>query len=183
MAPRFTRIQVLAVVAALAAVPAVGLLAAAPTGAVDVGRPAPDFKGEVWLNSEPLTLQSERGKAVLVYFWTFGCHNCKAVQPHVKGWYERYRDDGLQVVAVHAPEFSFERDVDNVKAYVAEQGLAYPVVIDNDFAIWRRYANRYWPVVYLIDRNGRLRYRHIGEGRYEETRRWIERVLKEPAAG
>jgi len=169
--------------AALAAVPAVWLLAAAPAGSVDVGAPAPDFTGEVWLNSEPLTLQSERGKAVLVFFWTFGCENCKAVQPHVKEWYERYRDLGLQVVAVHAPEFAFERSVDNVRDYVARQELRYPVVIDNDFAIWRRYGNRYWPVVYLIDRNGRLRYRHIGEGRYDETRDWIERVLKEPVAG
>lgn len=179
MTRRATRFAALAVIAA---VPALWLLAAAPARGIDEGAPAPDFSGEVWINSEPLTLQSERGKAVLVYFWTFGCHNCKAVQPYVKGWYERYRDDGLQVVAVHAPEFDFERNVDNVKAYVAEHGLGYPVVIDNDFTIWRRYGNRYWPVVYLIDRQGRLRYRHIGEGRYETTRAWIERVLKEPGA-
>ena len=167
--------------AGLAAVPVVWLLTAAPAGGVDVGAPAPDFRGEVWLNSEPLTLASEHGKAVLVYFWTFGCHNCRAVQPHVQEWYTRYREDGLQVVAVHAPEFAFERDVAGVRDYVAEHHVDYPVVIDNDFAIWRRYGNRYWPVVYLIDRSGKLRYRHIGEGRYETTRRWIERVLKESA--
>jgi thiol-disulfide isomerase/thioredoxin len=157
------------------------LRAAAPAEAAEVGAPAPDFAGPEWLNSGPLTLDSERGKAVLVFFWTFGCRNCRAVQPHVQGWYARYRGDGLQVVAVHAPEFDFERDVDHVKSYVAENGLQYPVVIDNDFAIWRRYGNRYWPVVYLIDRTGRLRYRHIGEGGYETTRAWIERVLGEPA--
>jgi len=173
MAPRVLRTLVL---------PAL-LLAAAPAEAAEVGAPAPEFAGPVWLNSAPLTLDSERGKAVLVYFWTFGCHNCRAVQPHVKGWYERYRASGLQVVAVHAPELAYERDVDSVRAYVAENGLSYPVVIDNDFAIWRRYGNRYWPVLYLIDRHGRLRYRHIGEGSYDATRAWIERVLAEPVDG
>lgn len=155
------------------------LLASVGAGAADIGAPAPDFAGPTWLNSEPLSLETERGHPVLVYFWTFGCHNCKAVQPHVKGWYEAYGPEGLQVVAVHAPEFSFERNVDNVRDYVAENGLTYPVAIDNDFVIWRRYRQRYWPVIYLIDDRGRLRYRHIGEGAYDRTRGWIERLLAE----
>jgi thiol-disulfide isomerase/thioredoxin len=155
------------------------LLASTGAGAAEVGAPAPDFAGETWLNSEPLSLETERGHPVLVYFWTFGCHNCKAVQPHVKGWYEDYGPQGLQVVAVHAPEFPFERDPDNLRRYVAEHGLTYPVAVDNDFVIWRRYRQRYWPVLYLIDGRGRLRYRHIGEGAYDTTRGWIERLLAE----
>lgn len=162
----------LAVLAAL-------LLAPLPAAAVEVGAPAPDFAGETWLNSDPLTLATERGRPVLVFFWTFGCHNCKAVQPYVMRWYDDYRDRGLQVVSVHAPEFDHERDVDNVRRYVAEHGVRYPVVIDNDFTVWRRYLNRYWPSIYLIDRGGTVRYRTFGEGRYDETRRWIERLIRE----
>lgn len=154
-------------------------LGAAPAAAVEIGAPAPDFRADTWLNAEPLSLASERGRVVLVYFWTFGCHNCKAVQPYVKRWYADYRAEGLQVVAVHAPEFAFERDLGNVRRYVAEHDLRYPVAIDNDFAVWRRYHNRYWPALYLIDGRGRLRYRHIGEGGYDRTRGWIERLLAE----
>jgi thiol-disulfide isomerase/thioredoxin len=157
------------------------LAAAPPAGAARVGEPAPDFAAPRWLNSPPLTLASERGKAVLVYFWTFGCHNCRAVQPHVQAWYDAYRERGLQVVAVHAPEFAYERDLDNLRGYVAEHGIDYPVAVDNDFAVWRRYRNHYWPVLYLIDRDGVLRYVHIGEGAYGRTRGWIERVLGEAA--
>ncbi|MFQ5509579.1 MAG: redoxin domain-containing protein [Leptospirillia bacterium] len=148
---------------------------------------APDFAADVWLNSPPLTLASERGKVVMVYFWTFGCHNCKAVQPYVKDWYDTYREQGFEVVSVHAPEFSFERNIDNVKRFVAEHDVRYPVAIDNDFKIWKRYENRYWPVIYLIDRTGQMRYRKIGEGGYHQTRRAIEQLLaeaevREPAA-
>jgi thiol-disulfide isomerase/thioredoxin len=153
---------------------------AAPVTAARPGEPAPDFAGHTWLNSGPLTLASERGKAVLVYFWTFGCSNCRAVQPYVRDWYDAYRDAGLQVVAVHAPEFPWERDVDAVARYLSEHDVRYPVVIDNAHAVWRRYNNRYWPALYLVDRRGRVRYRQFGEGRYDETRRWIERVLAEP---
>lgn len=158
-------------------------LCALPARAARVGEPAPDFAAPAWLNSPPLSLASERGKAVLVFFWTFGCHNCRAVQPHVQAWYDAYRARGLQVVAVHAPEFAYERDEAALRRYVAEHGLAYPVAIDNDFAVWRRYRNHYWPVLYLIDRQGVLRYVHIGEGAYERTRGWIERVLDEAAHG
>jgi len=173
----------------LAAVATTTLLLAPGTGlaetAVPVSTPppAPDFTAETWLNSAPLSLETERGKVIMVYFWTFGCHNCKAVEPYVKAWYERYRNDGLQVVAVHSPEFSFERDVGNVERYVAENAVRYPVVIDNDFTIWRRYRNRFWPVIYLIDRGGTVRYRAIGEGGYERTRESIETLLMESASG
>lgn len=160
------------------------LLAPGIGHAARVGEAAPDFSAEVWLNSAPLTAASERGRVVLVYFWTFGCHNCKAVEPYVKRWYEDYRASGLSVVSVHAPEFAFERKLDNVRRYIAEHEVRYPVAIDNDFAIWRRYKNRYWPVIYLIDRRGTLRHIHIGEGAYPRTRGWIEKLLAEtPPAG
>ena len=131
----------------------------------------------VWLNSEPLTAEGLRGRVVLVDFWTYSCVNWLRTLPYVSAWDERYRDRGLVVVGVHAPEFGFEHDLDNVQRATRELGVGYPVVIDNDFTIWRSFENHYWPAVYLVDRDGRLRFHHFGEGAYEETERAIQQLL------
>jgi thiol-disulfide isomerase/thioredoxin len=131
----------------------------------------------VWLNSEPLTAEALRGRVVLVDFWTYSCVNWLRTLPYVRAWAERYADRGLVVVGVHAPEFGFEHDLDNVTRATAELGVGYPVVIDNDFAIWRSFDNHYWPAVYLVDRDGRIRFHHFGEEAYEETERAIQEVL------
>jgi cytochrome c biogenesis protein CcdA/thiol-disulfide isomerase/thioredoxin len=132
-----------------------------------------------WINSEPLTLRKLRGKVVLIDFWTYSCINCLRTLPHLKAWDQAYRDDGLTIVGVHAPEFAFERVPDNVRTAVRKLGIRYPVALDNDFATWSAYANEYWPAKYLIDRTGRVRYFHFGEGEYEETERLIRRYLGE----
>jgi thiol-disulfide isomerase/thioredoxin len=131
----------------------------------------------VWLNSEPLTAEGLRGRVVLVDVWTYSCVNWLRTLPYVGAWHERYGDRGLVVVGVHAPEFGFEHDLENVRRAVTDLGVGYPVVIDNDFAIWRSLENHYWPAVYLVDRDGRLRFHHFGEGAYEETERAIQRLL------
>src|SRR3954454_23525653 len=120
----------------------------------------------VWLNSEPLTAEGLRGHVVLVDIWTYSCVNWLRTLPSVRAWAERYRDRGLVVVGVHCPEFGFEHDLDNVRHAVGELGVGYPVVIDNDFAIWRSLDNQYWPALYLVDGDGRVGFHHFGEGAY-----------------
>jgi thiol-disulfide isomerase/thioredoxin len=134
-------------------------------------------RAPVWLNSEPLTAEGLRGRVVLVDFWTYSCVNWLRTLPYVRAWHERYRDRGLVVVGVHAPEFGFEHDLANVRRAVRELGVGYPVVIDNDFTIWRSFENRYWPALYLVDRAGRVRFHHFGEGAYEEIERAIQELL------
>jgi thiol-disulfide isomerase/thioredoxin len=131
----------------------------------------------VWLNTEPLTAEMLRGRVVLVDVWTYSCVNWLRTLPYVRAWHERYRDRGLVVVGVHAPEFGFEHDLDNVRRALSELDVGYPVVIDNDFAIWRSLDNHYWPAVYLVDGAGRVRFQHFGEEAYEETERAIQRLL------
>ncbi|HWI73123.1 MAG TPA: redoxin family protein, partial [Baekduia sp.] len=131
----------------------------------------------VWLNSEPLTADALSGRVVLVDFWTYSCVNWLRTLPYVRAWAERYRDRGLVVVGAHAPEFGFEHDLDNVRRATSELAVGYPVVIDNDFAIWRSFDNHYWPAVYLVDRDGRVGFRHFGEGAYEETEPAIQQLL------
>ena len=131
----------------------------------------------IWLNSEPLTAEGLRGRVVLVDFWTYSCVNWLRTLPYVSAWHETYGDRGLVVVGVHAPEFGFEHDLDNVRRAASELDVGYPVVIDNDFTIWRSFENHYWPAVYLVDRDGRVRFHHFGEGAYEETERAIQRLL------
>jgi thiol-disulfide isomerase/thioredoxin len=131
----------------------------------------------VWLNSEPLTAEELRGRVVLVDIWTYSCVNWLRTLPYVRAWAERYRGRGLVAVGAHCPEFGFEHDLDNVRQATRELGVEYPVVIDNDFAIWQSLANRAWPAVYLVDRDGRVRYRHFGEGNYEETERASQQLL------
>ena len=134
-------------------------------------------RAPIWLNSEPLVADGLRGRVVLVDIWTYSCVNWLRTLPYVRAWDERYRDRGLVVVGVHAPEFGFERDLDNVRRAAGELGVGYPVVIDNDFAIWRSFDNRYWPALYLVDRDGRVRFRHFGEGAYQEIERAIQQLL------
>ena len=138
---------------------------------------APEVTAETWLNSVPLSMEELRGRVVLVEFWTFACRNCKNVEPYVMQWHERYADEGLVVLAVHSPEFAFEADVSNVAEYVEASGIEYAVAIDNDFSTWRAYENRAWPTLYLIDREGRIVYRKIGEGDYAVTEARIRELL------
>ncbi|MEO7665194.1 MAG: cytochrome c biogenesis protein CcdA [Candidatus Limnocylindrales bacterium] len=145
--------------------------------------PAPEVAGiTAWLNSEPLTLSGLRGRVVLVHFWTFGCINCRNVQPYVKAWYDRFAGDGFEVIGVHTPELSFEKDLANVRQAVIDQGVKFPVAFDPDFRTWNAYANGYWPASYYVDRSGRIRYVHIGEGGYSEQEEVIRMLLAEPAA-
>ena len=158
----------------------VGTPGLAEEGRLDDYGPAPEFRAiERWLNSEPLTMAGLRGKVVLIDFWTYSCINCLRTLPHVRAWDESYRDDGLVIVGVHAPEFAFERDPDNVRRAVGDLGVEYPVAIDNAFATWEAWGNRYWPAKYFVDRRGRLRYVHVGEGDYEESERVIRLLLEE----
>jgi thiol-disulfide isomerase/thioredoxin len=134
-------------------------------------------RAPVWLNSDPLTADGLRGRVVLVDFWTYSCVNWLRTLPYVRAWHERYRERGLVVVGAHAPEFGFEHDLDNVRHAASELDVGYPVVIDNDFRIWRSFDNHYWPALYLVDGEGRVRYQHFGEGAYDEIEREIQRLL------
>ncbi|MBX4898024.1 cytochrome c biogenesis protein DipZ [Rhizobium bangladeshense] len=141
---------------------------------------APSFDGAVdWLNSKPLTSEQLRGKVVLVDFWTYSCINCIRTIPYVRAWAEKYADQGLVVIGVHAPEFAFEKKIDNVKKAVGDFQIRYPVAIDNDYKIWRAFENSYWPAAYLIDANGQIRYHHFGEGNYSRTEKAIQDLLRE----
>ena len=156
----------------------------ASTGADASGLPLegqlPALDGAVaWINTPPLTPQSLRGKVVLVDFWTYSCINCLRALPYVKAWHERYKDHGLVVIGVHTPEFAFEKDEGNVRHAVQELAVAYPVALDNDYAIWRAFNNRYWPAHYFIDAYGQVRGHHFGEGEYDESERLIRRLLQD----
>ncbi|WP_223518658.1 cytochrome c biogenesis protein DipZ [Pseudomonas sp. GL-B-19] len=143
----------------------------------------PSLDGAVqWLNSPPLTTQALKGKVVLVDFWTYSCINCLRTLPYVKAWAEKYRDQGLVVIGVHAPEFAFERDIGNVTKAMKDLGINYPVAIDNDYKIWRAFNNEYWPAHYFADAQGRIRYHHFGEGEYAESERVIQQLLREAGA-
>jgi thiol-disulfide isomerase/thioredoxin len=154
-------------------------LAAGGAHALEVGDKAPTIEAAEWLNSAPLTAGDVAGKVVLVEFWTYGCRNCRNVEPYVQTWHRRYRDQGLVVIGVHTPEFEHEARLENVAAYLRRSGVANPVAIDNDFANWNRFGNRFWPALYLRDRKGTLRYVHFGEGRYRETDAAIRKLLAE----
>jgi thiol-disulfide isomerase/thioredoxin len=139
-------------------------------------------RANAWLNSAPLTAADLRGKVVLIDFWTYTCINWLRQLPYVRAWAEKYKDQGLVVIGVHAPEFPFERKVENVRRAVNDLGVAYPVAVDNDFAIWRAFRNQYWPALYFVDPQGRLRHHHFGEGNYERSERVIQQLLAEAGA-
>lgn len=135
-----------------------------------------------WINSPPLSAEGLRGKVVLVQFWTYSCVNWIRTVPYVRAWAQKYREKGLVVIGVHAPEFDFERQLANAHWGAENFGVDYPVAVDNDFAIWRAFGNQYWPALYLIDGRGRIRYRHFGEGDYEQSERVIQKLLVEAGA-
>ncbi|HUG33751.1 MAG TPA: redoxin domain-containing protein [Anaerolineales bacterium] len=155
--------------------PAMPKLASLP----DLG-PAPELTNETWLNVDsPLRIADLRGKVVIVEMWTFGCINCQNVMPSLKDWHSKYAEQGLVIIGNHYPEFGYEADLANLEDAVSRFGIKYPVAQDNDGATWRAYKNHYWPTLYLIDKQGRIRYVHIGEGRYAETEENIQALLEE----
>jgi thiol-disulfide isomerase/thioredoxin len=138
----------------------------------------PPFGGaSAWINSEPLTPAGLRGRVVLVNFWTWTCINWLRQEPYVRAWSQAYRDDGLLVIGVHTPEFGFEHEVEGVRRAIAERGIDHPVAVDNDYEVWRAFANHYWPALYFVDRDGVIRDHHFGEGRYERSERVIQHLL------
>ncbi len=142
---------------------------------------APGFEGGKWVNSEPLVLSElmSQKKVVLVDFWTYSCINCQRTLPYLKQWWSKYKDKGLVIVGVHAPEFEFEKKTENVASAMEKYGVSWPVVQDNEMKIWRAYANRYWPAKYLVTPpNGEIVYTHFGEGEYEETEMVIRSELE-----
>ncbi len=130
-----------------------------------------------WVNSDPLTPAALRGHPVLVNFWTLTCINWLRTEPYVRAWSRAYRDDGLVVVGVHTPEFSFEHEIDRVRLATEEMDIDYPVALDNDYAVWRAFDNHYWPALYFVDEEGVIRDQHFGEGRYEQSERVVQRLL------
>jgi len=130
-----------------------------------------------WLNSPPLTAEGLRGKVVLVDFWTYTCINWLRQLPYVRAWAEKYRDQGLVVIGVHTPEFSFESDLGNVRRAITTMRVDYPIAVDNEYAIWQGFDNHYWPALYFIDAEGVIRHQQFGEGGYEEAERTIQRLL------
>jgi len=154
-----------------------GAAQAAPAAAV----PAPEFTGiEKWLNSEPLTMESLRGKVVLVDFWTYTCINCIRTLPYVTSWYQKYKDQGLVVVGVHTPEFAYEKSTKNVQDAIKRLQIRHAVAQDNTYGTWKAFNNQYWPAVYLIDKEGKIVYSHFGEGSYGVTEKKIQALLAEP---
>src|SRR5262249_30989128 len=138
----------------------------------------PSFSGATgWLNSEPLDAAALAGRVVLVNFWTFTCINWLRQEPYVRAWSHAYRDDGLVVVGVHTPEFSFEHELDRVRRAVEVREIDYPVALDSDYEVWQAFSNHYWPALYFVDRNGVIRDQHFGEGRYEESERVLQDLL------
>lgn len=144
----------------------------------------PRLDGAVsWINSPPLTPVGLRGKVVLIDFWTYTCINWRRELPYVRAWAKKYRDKGLIVIGVHSPEFAFEKDVNNVRRAVKAIGIDHPIAIDSDHAIWREFNNAYWPALYFIDANGRIRHRRFGEGDYANSERVLQQLLMEAGAG
>ncbi len=139
-------------------------------------------RATTWLNTSPLSETGLHGKVVLIDVWTYTCINWLRQLPYVRAWATKYANHGLGVIGVHAPEFAFEYDLENVRRATRDLKVDYPVAVDNDFAIWRAFRNQYWPALYLLDGNGRIRYRHFGEGEYEQSEKMIQRLLMEAGA-
>jgi thiol-disulfide isomerase/thioredoxin len=140
----------------------------------------PSFSGATaWLNSPPLSAADLRGNVVLIDFWTYTCINWLRTLPYVRAWAEKYREHGVVTIGVHTPEFSFEHDLQNVRRAAKDMKVSYPIAIDNDYAIWDAFDNHYWPALYLVDAQGRIRYHHFGEGAYEQSEMMLQHVLAE----
>jgi len=143
---------------------------------------APELSSGVWINSEPLTLKSLHGRVVLIEFWTFACYNCRNTVPTVKKWDAQYRDKGLTIIGVHTPETDLETNGDDLRREVAALSIKYPVVTDNDYSTWKAYGVEAWPTLFVLDKQGRVRWTHVGEGYYAETEDVIKKLLAEPAS-
>ena len=143
---------------------------------------APEISSGQWINSEPLTLKSLRGRVVLIEFWTFACYNCRNTLPSLKKWDAQYRDKGLTIIGVHTPELDFERDIDQLRREVAALGIKYPVITDQDYSTWKAYGVEAWPTLFVLDKQGRVRWTHVGEGYYDETEQVIKKLLAEEGA-
>jgi thiol-disulfide isomerase/thioredoxin len=155
-----------------------------PTGQIaDQAELASLERANEWLNSPPLSPSALRGKVVLVDFWTYTCINWLRTLPYVRAWAEKYRDQGLVMIGVHAPEFSFEQNLNNVRWAVKDMRIDYPIAVDNDHAIWRAFNNQYWPALYFIDSQGRVRHHYFGEGSYEQSEMIIQELLREAGVG
>lgn len=142
--------------------------------------PLPSLDGAAqWLNSPPFTRSTLRGKVVLINFWTYTCINWIRTLPYIRAWAEKYQGQGLVVIGIHTPEFLFEHDLDNLRQAVHDLNVNYPVAVDNNYAIWNAFGNRYWPALYLIDVHGHFRYHQFGEGSYEQSERMIQQLLAE----
>ena len=149
----------------------------------EVGSVAQEIQGiSGWINSEPFTMESLRGKVVLVDFWTYTCVNCIRTMPFLREWHEKYADEGLVIVGVHSPEFQFEEVRENVEAAVEQFQIKWPVLQDNEMQTWRAFNNQFWPAKYLIDKDGVIQYTHFGEGAYDETELEIRKLLKDAGA-
>ena len=149
---------------------------------LNVARPfdAPEIPaGLKWINTNPLTMAELKGKVVIIDFWTYSCINCLRTLPYLTAWNEKYKDQGLVIIGVHAPEFAFEQEKKNVESAVKDHSIAYPVVLDNDFKIWKSYENQFWPAKYFIDKTGKVRSTHFGEGAYDESEKIIQYLLSE----
>ena len=142
-----------------------------------IGKNAPEIADGKWINSCPLKLYDLRGKVVLVEFWAFGCYNCRNTIPHLETLYEKYHGEKFELIGVHSPEFEREKEFSSLVEQTRNLGITYPVVTDNDLKTWKAYNQEYWPVVYVIDKRGIVRYVHIGEGEYPVTERWIQDLL------
>jgi thiol-disulfide isomerase/thioredoxin len=161
-----------------------GRLTTAAPGQLPVEGELPSLDGaNAWLNSQPLSASSLRGKVVLFQFCTYTCINWLRTLPYVRAWDEKYKGQGLVVLGVHTPEFEFEKDLDNVRRALKEMRVVYPVAVDNDYAVWRAFKNQYWPALYFVDARGRVRHHHFGEGEYERSERVIQQLLAEAGAG
>jgi len=159
---------------------AAGLQNRSAAGDLPVEGSLPALDGATsWLNSSPLTREGLRGKVVLIDFWTYSCINCLRSLPYVSGWYQKYKEHGLVVIGVHAPEFAFEKDLGNVRQAVHDLGVTYPVALDSNYAIWRGFDNQYWPAHYVIDAQGRIRAHHFGEGEYAQSEQILRTLLTE----
>ena len=156
-----------------------GTIASAKTRSGERGALSALAGAATWLNSQPLTAAGLHGKVVLVEFWTYSCINWRRQLPYVRAWAEKYKNHGLVVIGVHAPEFSFEKDVDNVRWAAKDMRIDYPIVIDNDHAIWRAFHNAYWPALYCVDGRARIRHHVFGEGQYEQSEIVIQTLLAE----
>src|SRR3984885_649579 len=153
------------------------------TGALPIEGELPSFRGATeWLNSPPLTAADLKGKVVLVEFWTYTCINWRRTLPYVRAWAEKYKDQGLVVIGVSTPEFSFEKDPNNVHRAIKEMKMDFPIATDNDYAIWRAFDNQYWPALYFIDAQGHIRHHQFGEGNYDQSEKVIQQLLTEAGA-